>query len=156
MTADPWRVAQIVVGRGPGQDDSVGSGYLIGPGRVLTAAHVVAGARAVRVRLDVGQETEIDVPAESWWEDQAGHERTDLAVVTIAQSATAGRTVEAVKFGRISDCTAVLMVQAFGFPLFKLRDDPGPGDGPFVLRDFEQASGHAPVAAKRRTHRLAI
>ena len=81
MTVDPWRVAQIAVTRGPGQDDSVGSGYLVGPGRVLTAAHVVAGARAVRVRLDVGQETEIDVPAESWWEDQAGHEQIGRAHV---------------------------------------------------------------------------
>ncbi len=156
MTVDPWRVAQIAVGRGPGQDDSVGSGYLIGPGRVLTAAHVVAGAQVVRVRLDAGQEAEIEVLAESWWADPAGHLGTDLAVITIPPSATAGRTVEAVRFGRISDCTAVLMVQAFGFPLFKLRDDPGAGDGLFVLRDFEQASGHAPVAANRRTGSLAV
>ena len=40
------------------------SGYLVAPGRVLTAAHVVAGARAVRVRLDAGQPTEVDVRAE--------------------------------------------------------------------------------------------
>ena len=52
---------------------SRGSGYLIAPGRVLTAAHVVAGASVVRVRLDVGQDTEIDVQAESWWADPAGH-----------------------------------------------------------------------------------
>jgi len=66
VTVDAWRVAQIVVDRGPGHKGLRGSGYLITPGRVLTAAHVVAGASVVRVRLDVGQDTQIDVPAESW------------------------------------------------------------------------------------------
>ena len=72
MTAESWRVAQIVVERGPGDEGSRGSGYLLAPGRVLTAAHVVAGASAVRVRLDVGQRTEIDVQAEGWWADPKG------------------------------------------------------------------------------------
>ena len=98
-----------------------GSGYLVAPGLVLTAAHVVAGASAVRVRLDVGQPTEIDVQAERWWADPDGHNGTDLAVVMIPADVTAGREVEPARFGRISDCTAVLAVQAFGFPRFKLR-----------------------------------
>ena len=55
VTAESWRVAQIVVDRGPGGEGSRGSGYLVAPGLVLTAAHVVAGAVTVRVRLDVGQ-----------------------------------------------------------------------------------------------------
>ena len=122
---EPWRVAQLAVDRGPGHEGSRGSGYLVAPGRVLTAAHVVAGASAVRVRLDVGQDTEIDVQAESWWADPAGHEGTDLAVVTIPETATAGRTFESARFGRISDSAAVVSVDAFGFPLFKLRHDPG-------------------------------
>jgi len=57
---EAWRIAQLAVDRGPDHDGSRGSGYLIAPGRVLTAAHVVAGASSVRVRLDVGQDTEID------------------------------------------------------------------------------------------------
>src|SRR6185312_8676625 len=105
---DPWRVAQIVVEQGPGHAGLRGSGYLIAPGRVLTAAHVMEGALAVRVRLDVGQDTEIDVQAESWWADPAGHERTDLAVVTISEAATGGRTVEPARFGKIRDGTAAL------------------------------------------------
>ena len=72
MTVDPWRVAQIVVERGRGEEGSLGSGYLIAPDRVLTAAHVVAGASAVLVRLDVGQDAQIDVQAENWWADPAG------------------------------------------------------------------------------------
>jgi hypothetical protein len=133
-----------------------GSGYLIAPGRVLTAAHVVTGASVIRVRLDVGQDTEIDVQAESWWADPAGHESTDLAVVTIPEDVTGSRTFEPTRFGRISDCTAVLKVNAFGFPLFKLRYNPanaGQGRG---FRDFEQAIGHVPVAANRRQGTLAV
>ena len=84
MTAEAWRVAQLAVDRGPGGEASRGSGYLVGPGLVLTAAHVVAGARVVRVRLDAGQRTEVDVPAEGWWADPDGSAGTDLAVVMIA------------------------------------------------------------------------
>ena len=103
MSAEAWRVAQLVVDRGPGGAGSRGSGYLVGPGLVLTAAHVVAGASAVRVRLDVGQPAEIDVRAEGWWADPEGGEGTDLAVVMIAGEATAGRDVESARFGRVSD-----------------------------------------------------
>ena len=66
---EPWRVAQIAASRGLGRLSSMGSGYLVAPGRVLTAAHVVAGARSVRVLLDVGQDTEVGVNAGDWWED---------------------------------------------------------------------------------------
>jgi Trypsin-like peptidase domain len=156
VTVDPWRVAQIAVDRGPGQAGSRGSGYLVVPGRVLTAAHVVTGASVIRVRLDVGQDTEIDVQAESWWADPAGHEGTDLAVVTISEDVTWGRTFEPSRFGRISDCTAVLSVEAFGFPFFKLRDGPVNAGQRAVFRDFEQAVGHAPVAANRRQGTLAV
>jgi Tfp pilus assembly protein PilF len=156
VTVDPWRVAQIAVERGQGKEGSRGSGYLIAPGRVLTAAHVVAGASAVRVRLDVGQGTQIDVQAENWWADPAGHEATDLAVITIPETATAGRTVELAQFGRISDSTAVLAVEAFGFPRFKLRARPANADRLVVMRDFEQVTGHAPVAANRRQGTLSV
>ena len=125
MTAESWRVAQIVVERGPGGEGSRGSGYLVAPGLVLTAAHVVAGASVVRVRLDVGQPTEIDVQAEGWWADPEGSDGTDLAVVMIPGTRLRGAMCEPARFGRISDCTAVLAVQAFGFPLFKLRAEPG-------------------------------
>ncbi len=43
VTAEAWRVAQLVVDRGPGDEGSRGSGYLVGPGLVLTAAHVWRG-----------------------------------------------------------------------------------------------------------------
>ena len=155
VTAEAWRVAQLVVDRGPGDEGSRGSGYLVGPGLVLTAAHVVAGARVVRVRLDVGQPAEVDVLAAGWWADPVGHHGTDLAVVMIAPDATAGREVEPARFGRISEGMAVLAVQAFGFPRFKLRGDAADG-GLRVFRDLEQVTGHAPVAANRRQGTLAV
>jgi hypothetical protein len=154
--AEPWRIAQLVVDRGPAKGGSLGSGYLIVPGRVLTAAHVVAGASAIRVRLDVGQDAEVDVQAESWWVDPQGRNGTDLAVVTIPEDAIAGRECAPVRFGRIGDCAAVLMVQAFGFPRFKLRADPADSGQSGVFRDFEQAGGHAPVTANRRQGTLAL
>jgi len=156
VTAESWRVAQIVVECGPGDQGWRGSGYLVAPGRVLTAAHVVAGARVVRVRMDVGQRTKVDIPAERWWADPAGSTGTDLAVVMIPGDATAGREVEPARFGRIGDCMAVLAVQAFGFPQFKLRaSSEGQGESG-VFRDFEQVTGHAPVAANRRQGTLAV
>ncbi len=51
---------------------------------------------------------------------------------------------------------AVLMVQAFGFPLFKLRASLAGAGQQGVFRDFEQAAGHAPVAANRRQGTLAV
>jgi len=156
VTVDPWRVAQIAADRGPGHAPLRGSGYAVAPGRVLTAAHVVIGASVIRVRLDVGQDTEIDVQADSWWADPAGDEGTDLAVITIPEDVTGGRTFHPARFGRISDSAAVLPVDAFGFPLFKLRDDPASAGQGGVFRDFEQAAGHAPVAANRRQRTLAV
>ena len=72
MTAEPWRVAQVVVDRGPSDDGFRGSGYLVVPGLVLTAAHVLAGASAVQVRLDVDQPSEVCVQADEWWVDPGG------------------------------------------------------------------------------------
>ena len=156
MAVESWRVAQIVVDRGAGIDSFRGSGYLVAPGLVLTAAHVLAGASAVRVRLDVGQPTEVDVQAERWWADPDGHHGTDLAVVMIPADVTAGRDVDPARFGRISDCTAVLAVQALGFPRFKLRGSAASTGEPEVFRDLDQVTGHAPVAANRRQGTLAV
>ena len=156
MTAESWRVAQIVVDRGPSDDSFRGSGYLVAPGLVLTAAHVLAGASGVRVRLDVDQRTEIDVQADRWWADLEAQDGTDLAVIMIPADVTAGRDAEPVRFGRIRDCTAVLAVQALGFPRFKLRTRSASQGDPGVFRDLEQVTGHVPVAANRRQGTLAV
>ena len=156
MAAEPWRVAQIVAGPGAGGKSVRGSGYLVAPGLVLTAAHVLAGASLVRVRLDAGQPAETVVQAERWWVDPEGHNGTDLAVIAIPAEATKGRDVDPAGFGGISDCTAVLAVQAFGFPFFKLRRNHADTNDPEVFRDLDQVAGHVPVAANRRQGTLAF
>jgi len=153
---ESWRVAQIIAERGAGIDSFRGSGYLVARGLVLTAAHVLTGAAAVRVRLDVGQPTEIEVQAERWWADPHGHHGTDLAVIMIPSDVTAGRNVDLARFGRISDGTAVLAVQALGLPRFKLRGSTVTTGKLEVFRDMDQVTGHAPVAANRRQGTLAI
>ena len=60
------------------------------------------------------------------------------------------------RFGRISDCTAVLTVKALGFPLFKLRSSAADTGEPGVFRDLDQVTGHVPVAANRRQGTLAV
>lgn len=149
MPFEGWRVAQLVVDRADGRAPYRASGYLVAGGKVLTAAHVLAGATAVRVRLDVGRSTEIAVDSSDWWADPAGHLGTDLGIVEIAPDAV-GRPVDPAGFGRFSESAAVLAVQAAGFPLFKLRGT----DAPF--RDLEQARGHSPLIANRRQGTLAI
>src|SRR5206468_6323461 len=156
MAVESWRAAQIVADRGAGIDSFRGSGYLVAQDLVLTAAHVLTGASAVRVRLDVGQPTEIDVQAERWWADPQGHLGTDLAVVMIPSGVTTDRDVDPARFGRISDCTAVLAVQALGLPHFKLRGSNVSTGKSEVFRDLDQVTGHAPVAANRRQGTLAI
>jgi hypothetical protein len=150
--AEPWRAAQVMTDGGEGGAGFRGSGYLIGHGLVLTAAHVLAGASAVRVLLDAGGTGETQVRAVGWWADARADQGTDLAMVMIPAEVTAGREAEPARFGRIGDGVAVLAVRALGFPLFKLR---GAG-GPELFRDAEQVSGHVPVAANRRQGTLAV
>jgi hypothetical protein len=148
------RAAQIIVERGP--ETSVGSGYLVAPGRVLTAAHILVGATQVFVRVDAGHGLEALIEAEAWWADAGGAERTDLAVINLGDQIGGGlpRTL----FGRISeDAAARLPVQAVGFPRFKYRDDrqfrTKKGR---AYRDLEQLAGTAPLLANRRQGTLAI
>src|ERR1700722_18602144 len=110
MIPEPWRIAQVTADCGPASERSLGSGYLVAPDLVLTAAHVLAGASRVQVRLDVGQPTEIDVRAENWWADLRPAVGTDLAVIMIPEQATGGRSVKPARFGRISDTTGALAV----------------------------------------------
>ena len=56
-----WRVAQLLTSRGRDQPAGRGSGYLIAPGVVLTAAHVLTDAVTVDVLQDVGHAEQITV-----------------------------------------------------------------------------------------------
>ena len=137
-----------MIDRASGGNSRHASGYLVAPGLVLTAAHAVAGAQAVRVRLGVGQPTELELSAEGWWADPARSNSADLAVVMIPAEATAGRPVESARFGRISDSTAVLAVQALGFrgSSCARRSDRAKASSRYS-RTWSRSAGHAAVAA---------
>src|SRR3954468_17009653 len=142
---DASRVVQVVVERGA--HSFFGSGYVVGPGRVLTAAHVLAGGARVYVRVDDGAGHEALIAAKTWWADPAGGERTDLGVICLGDQVGAG--MRPARFGRVGDGAAAwLPVTAMGFPRFKYRDErqlrTRKGKG---YRDLEQMAGTAPVAA---------
>ncbi|MGH8883151.1 MAG: trypsin-like peptidase domain-containing protein, partial [Stackebrandtia sp.] len=108
----PGHVAEIIVGldREPGRR---GSGYRVGPTSVLTAAHVIEGAVAVRVRFDADLPGEWTAEAISCWADP----RSDLAVLSITPR-EGEPMVPAARFGRIGGGgAAVLAARAVGFPL---------------------------------------
>ncbi|MGH3929277.1 MAG: trypsin-like peptidase domain-containing protein [Pseudonocardiaceae bacterium] len=117
----PGQVAEIIVALA-GEPGRRGSGYRVGPGAVLTAAHVVEGAAAVRVRFDADLPGEWTAEVISCWVDS----RSDLAVLTLAPRG-AEPAVAVARFGRIGgDRAAVLAARAVGFPRFKRRRGPAP------------------------------
>ncbi|MER7407871.1 trypsin-like peptidase domain-containing protein [Streptomyces sp. NPDC000070] len=142
------RVAEIVA-RHPGGTRR-GSGYLVASGRVFTAAHVVAGARMVKVRFDADRATESEYVATIAW----AHEGADLAVLTL--EGHTGPDGPYVRFGRVGEHDAELHCTAAGFPQFKLRDYPASADSPAQsaddarFRDIEHVRGKCRVLSNRR------
>ncbi|GEC10409.1 hypothetical protein SSP24_80640 [Streptomyces spinoverrucosus] len=130
------RAAEIIVGL-PGTGRR-GSGYLVAPGRVLTAAHVVAGAVGVRVRFEADRPGERTVEASVAW----AHAGIDVAVLTVPEDGD----VPAVSYGRLGEQDAVLRCTALGFPRFKLRTG---ADGS-RFRDAEHVHATCAVLSNRR------
>ncbi|MFJ7909554.1 trypsin-like peptidase domain-containing protein [Kitasatospora sp. NPDC096204] len=118
------RVAEVIVD-GPGLDRR-GSGYLVRPGTVLTAAHVIEGAPAgagtgapavrVRVRFDADRPGEREFEAEVAF----SHQGIDVAVLRFA----GGDGVAPVSYGRVGEHDRPLDCSAVGFPRQKLRTGP--------------------------------
>ena len=136
---DSGRVAQLRVEHDSGVSRR-GSGYRVGDTAVLTAAHVVAGARGVRVVFNADLEDEWSVLATVALCAPAG----DVAVLTIDPPG-AQRGVEPARFGQIGRRAAVLSCRAVGFPRFKLRTDLQTSEDPAAaaafFRDAHQADG---------------
>ncbi|MEU4685915.1 trypsin-like peptidase domain-containing protein [Streptomyces xinghaiensis] len=136
------RVAEIIATRAGGGTRR-GSGLLVRPGRVLTAAHVVADAARVRVRFDADRPGERTLDAEVTWR----HEGVDAAVLSVDPGAAGGGQPPWLPpFGRIGERDAVLRCSAVGFPLFKLRRD---ADGS-SYRDTAHAVATCAVLSNRR------
>jgi hypothetical protein len=147
------QVAEIIVTL-DGEPGRRGSGYRVGPGAVLTAAHVIEGAAVVRVHFDADLPGEWTAEAISCWADP----RSDLAVLSIAPRAGEPGVVVA-RFGRIgADRAAVLVVRAVGFPRFKLKTDGGADVDAdrSRYRDSHQADGSVAVLSNRREGTLEL
>ncbi|MFE9968703.1 trypsin-like peptidase domain-containing protein [Streptomyces sp. NPDC005525] len=134
----PERAAEIIVGLSGG--GRRGSGYLVAPGRVLTAAHVVAGADGIRVRFQADRPGERVVEAVVAW----AHDGIDVAVLVL--SGDTDEDVAPVSYGTVGDQDAVLGCTAMGFPRFKLRTDAAGRR----FRDAEHMDARCAVLANRR------
>lgn len=147
------QVAEIIVTL-DGESGRRGSGYRVGPGAVLTAAHVLDGAVAVRVRFDADLPDEWSTEMISYWADSC----SDLAVLSIAPR-EGEPAVTATRFGRIGgDRAAVLAARAVGFPRFTLKaDDSANVDiDRLRYRDSHQADGSVAVLPNRRKGTLEL
>ncbi|MER6331187.1 trypsin-like peptidase domain-containing protein [Streptomyces sp. NPDC001034] len=143
---DAARVAEVLVEGNPGRR---GSGYRVGDGWVLTAAHVVAGAASVRVRFDADRPGEWDSPARVALEAEAA----DVALLEI-ERAPAGRTgIAPPRYAAAPDADVVLTFSAMGFPRFKLRAD---GDAPGRYRDSCHVTGTVSVLSNLREGTLEL
>ncbi|MFF5984688.1 trypsin-like peptidase domain-containing protein [Streptomyces olindensis] len=134
----PARAAEIIVALPDG--GRRGSGYLLAPGRVLTAAHVVRGAADVRVRFEADRPGERVAGATVAW----AHDGIDIAVLTLPEDLS--DDVPPVLFGGVGEQDAVLGCSAMGFPRFKLRADAAGGR----FRDVEHMDATCAVLANRR------
>ncbi|MFI7013536.1 trypsin-like peptidase domain-containing protein [Streptomyces sp. NPDC050164] len=134
----PERVAEIIVGL-PGAGRR-GSGYLVAPGRVLTAAHVVEGASGIRVRFQADRPGERIVEAAVEW----AHAAIDVAVLAVPESHIGN--VPPVSYGRVGEQDAVIRCTAMGFPRFKLRTDTTGAR----FRDAEHVHATCAVLSNRR------
>ncbi|MEV8016155.1 trypsin-like peptidase domain-containing protein [Streptomyces sp. NPDC086554] len=152
---EPERVAEVLVSRPGGQPGRRGSGYRVGNGCVLTAAHVVAGpVTSVRVRFDA------DLPGE-WSADVRVvliAEAVDIALLEI-MGAPEGATVEHPRYEGVPKADVVLSFSALGFPRFKLRNDSMRllDDGsPSQYRDSCHLTGNISVLSNRREGTLEL
>lgn len=149
---DQRRAVQVIALRGSGVR-ALGSGYLVTGEAVLTAAHVVRGATALRVRFITTGGRAVELPGMPVWE----HHESDVAVVGITPDTAdadvggllAG-TLPPVRFARVN---AAMECEALGFPRFMLRRDALSAER---FRDSHHARGSTTPWSKLRGGGLAI
>ncbi|WP_343941135.1 trypsin-like peptidase domain-containing protein, partial [Pseudonocardia zijingensis] len=144
---DPRRVAEVIA-TGPGAAGRRGSGYRVASGVVLTAAHVVAGARSIRLRFEADTDAEWSATADPG--DVVADPGSDLAAVRFAGP----DAVAASRYGRIGRRPEAVTVHAVGFPRFKLKDYADPGLGSY--RDSHHAIGTVAPFSNRRSGTLEL
>ncbi|MGW3044596.1 peptidoglycan-binding protein [Kitasatospora sp. NPDC001159] len=143
------RAAEVIVRRADGGEER-GSGYLVRDGMLLTAEHVVRQASGIQARFEADRATEWTAQAQVLWSDP----RADVALLTLNQGEGGpGRRVRPARFGAVRETDTGLRSSALGFPLFKLRDDPG---GVTRYRDSCHARGEIAPLADRRERTLEL
>jgi trypsin-like peptidase len=147
------RVAEIMVSR-VGKEDTRGSGYLVSPGWVLTAHHVVKDAASVGVWLGAPREL---VPRAGVAVDPGqvlAVPAADLALLPLGRPA-ADLLCEPALFGRLDrDPGPAVPAAAAGCPRFKLR--PAPDRPAVLLRDLHYAIGSIDPLSDAKTDRFAF
>ncbi|ALO98629.1 hypothetical protein SHL15_7626 [Streptomyces hygroscopicus subsp. limoneus] len=136
------RAAEVIVKPDQGGEER-GSGYLVRTGVVLTAAHVVAGAREILVRFEAHRPTQWTARAEVAWSSR----EIDVALLTLREEAP--RRVSPAAFGAVRERDAGLRCSALGFPLFKRRVN---ANG--VYRESFHALGEIALLAGRKERAL--
>ena len=124
-----------------------GSGCIVRGRTVLTAAHVVAGAQAVRVR----RPDKVLLSASVDWKFVGGGGVPDLALVAIEDDVTELPPIDLAVVDR--DSPAAMPVErchAVGYPWF--AETPSPS----VARDTVDAWGHIPVLSKLASGLLTV
>ncbi|MGW2255944.1 peptidoglycan-binding protein [Kitasatospora sp. NPDC001660] len=143
------RAAEVIVRRADGGEER-GSGYLVRDGVLLTAAHVVSRAAGIQARFEADRAGEWTARAQVLWSDP----RADVALLALDQGGGGpGRRVRPARFGAVRETDSGLRSSALGFPLFKLRDDPG---GVTRYRDSCHARGEIAPLADRRERTLEL
>ena len=149
---DPDRVAEIIAKSAADSSEWRGSGYLVTPGEVLTAAHVVTGMASVRVRFNARRPDERNVSAEVAWLSATA----DVAVLTIksgddtkAADSADTKAVEPVRFGRLADRDEIIPCRTMGFPRFKWQQDTN-------VRESRLAVGSIALLSNRKSGQLEI
>ena len=126
-----------------------GSGYLVAPDLVLTAAHVVRGAEKVQVKLPLrdGSERDWRMARVCWRAEDP--ERSDLALVQVQAPY---ESVSLARFAHPGTAAGRVPFTGIGFPAFKCREEAGVAP----LRDTAELYGVLVRGEDRKTGVLAL
>ncbi|MRH91679.1 hypothetical protein GFY24_30285 [Nocardia sp. SYP-A9097] len=123
-----------------------GSGYLVGPGTVLTAGHVVAEGERFSVRSVSGEQ---EWAATVIWASDGANGSVDAAVLRLRDKGLPEwmRTAAPVRYGRAITRTGTIAARAQGFPRAQRRGE---------ARGIEPFEGRIKLGGDARLHRLQV
>ncbi len=152
MGVDGRRVAEVIADFSNGSQER-GSGFLLRADVLLTAWHVVAGADRVRAVFEAGSDQRRTAMMRSLIRIGS----SDVAVVRLDRLP---RDATAIPVGGFGQGAAVVGVEAFGFPRFKIRNvdgtNPLPDDGKKKFRELAQVPAVLAPQGNWRTGRCEL